>query len=178
MLFNVLALDMPQVYVIPTTLNTLLQIVVTIILFLVLRHFLFKPMTAFMEKRSNTVSNELEEAKKQNQAALDLKQSYEKKLAEAKNEALNIVEEGRKRGHEIQDEIVSEAKEKADALLHRAKEEVAREKEKAKDEMKQEIVHLSVAMASKIIEKEMDKASHEKMIHQFIDELGEQKWQN
>jgi F-type H+-transporting ATPase subunit b len=178
MLYLLAAFETPQVYVIPSTINTLLQIIVTIVLFLVLRHFLFKPVTEFMQKRSALVKEEVEEAKQHKKDALDLKEDYQARIDQAKKEAQAILEEGRKRGYEMQEEIVTEAKGKSEAMLQKAREEIDREREKARDDIKQELVELSVMMASKIMEKELDANTHRDMIHSFVDELGDEKWQS
>ena len=69
--------------------------------------------------------------------------------------------------------MLQEAKTEATALKAKAASDIALEKKKAANEMKGELSGLAVELASKVVRKEIKEADHEKLIQDFIDELGD-----
>ena len=70
-------------------------------------------------------------------------------------------------------EIVDEAQAKANAMMARAETEIAQEKKKAINEIKDEISGMAVDIASKVVEREISAKDHEKLIEDFIKNVGE-----
>jgi F-type H+-transporting ATPase subunit b len=158
--------------------NFLLQIVSTIILFLVIKKYLWAPMTEFLAKRQAAIEKEISEAEKTNVAANELKSEYESHIAKSKDEGRQIIDQARKRGEEMSDRLVNEAKQEAGDLIQRAQKEIVLEKAQSRDEIKQAIVDVAVLAAAKVVERDLSDADHAAMIEQFIDEVGESTWQN
>lgn len=167
-----------QINVLPDLVNFLLQIAATIVLFLVIRHFLFKSVSEFLAARKEKIANDIEEAKLQREEADNLRKEYESRIDEAKNEARSIVESAKKRGEELKDQIVVEAKTEAGNVLTKARNDIEREKEKTMAELKSEVVEIAMMAAEKVVEKSLDDKAHKEMINKFIDEVGEAQWQN
>lgn len=154
------------------------QIVNTLVMFLVLRHFLFKPATEFMENRTKGIENALEEADAKNKEAEDLKVQYEGRLTNIKEERNEIIREATKRAEERSNEIIKAAEVEAQKIKEKGRQEVERERHKAVNELKDQISTLAIMAASKVIEEELNQQTHEKMIQEFIKEVGEAQWQN
>lgn len=150
----------------------------TLILFLILKKLLFKPVSAFMEKRRDEIANSFKEAEEAEVKANEMRKGYELKIEKAKEEAREIVKDASLKAQNKADEIVKSAREEANRLMDKAQLEIAREKQKVLNELKDEISSMAVLAASKVIEKDIDKKDHEKLIHDFIQEVGEAKWQN
>lgn len=167
-----------QINVLPDPVNFFLQIAATIVLFLIIRHFLFKPVTEFLAARKEKIANDLEEAKLQREEADVLRKEYESRIDEAKNEARVIVDAAKKRGEELKDQIVVEAKTEAGNVLAKARNDIEREREKTMSELKTEVVQIAMMAAEKVVEKSLDEKAHKEMINKFIDEVGEAQWQN
>ena len=155
-----------------------MQIGNTLILFFALKHLLFKPVTEFMDKRTKGIEASIEEAELKNIEADKLKAQYEEKLNEIKKERNQIIEEATRKAQHRGDEIVMQADEEAKKMLEKARIEIEREKQKVMNELKGEISHLAIAVAEKVMEKDLDLGTHQQMIQQFIDKAGEQQWQN
>jgi len=154
------------------------QLVNTLIIFLVLRHFLFRPVTDFMEKRAQTIESSIKDAELKNKQSDELKSQYEAKLKEIREERNQIIEEATRKAQHRGDEIVSAADEEAKKTIERARMEIEREKQKMMNDLKGEISQLAIAAAEKIIEKDLDQNAHQVMIQQFIDKAGTTQWQN
>ena len=162
----------------PIGIDVVLQLAATIILFLVLRHFLFKPVTEFLNKRKESIEKDINDAKENKENAIGLKEQYELKIEESKKEGQAIIEVAKKRGEELRDKIVEEANIEAKNIIEKAKREIEAEKEKAIDDLKSEVVTIAMMAASKVVDENLDVDAHKKLINQFISEVGEGKWQN
>ena len=156
----------------------LFQIINTIIIFLVLRHFLFKPVTEFLEKRTQTIQDQLANAQERNDEALALKAQYEEKLAGIKEERNEMLKEAVRRGEERGETLIQEAREEIRKMEERSRVDLEREKTKAINEFKNQISELAVLAAARIMEQELDPKRHEAMIQEFIEEVGKEKWQH
>ena len=155
-----------------------MQIINTLIMFLILKHFLFKPVTEFMDKRTKTIEASIEEAERKNKESDNLKAEYEAKLNDIKKERTQIIEEATHRAQSRGDEIVVAAEEEANKTIERARAEIEREKQKMMNDLKGEISQLAISAAQKVIEKDLDQNAHKQMIQQFIDKAGDTQWQN
>ncbi|KNF09718.1 ATP synthase subunit b, sodium ion specific [Gottschalkia purinilytica] len=167
-----------QVNILPDMLNFGLQLAATLVLFLVLRHFLFDPVKKHLEARGENIQKDLDEAKAEREQAISLKKEYELNIENAKSEGRDIVEAAKKRGDQLRDEIILEARKEAENMAAKAKNDIQREKEKALDDLKSEVATIAMLAASKVVEKNLDNNAHKDMINKFIDEVGEVKWQN
>lgn len=154
------------------------QIINFLIIYFVLRHFLFKPVTEFMDKRTKSIEDSITAAENKNKEADALKAQYEEKLNEIKKERNLIIEEATQRAKARGEEIISAAQEEARKAIERATAEIEREKQKMMNDLKGEISQLAIAAAEKVIEKNLDQNAHQQMIQQFIDKAGETQWQN
>lgn len=162
----------------PVPIEVLLTWISTIILFFILRRFLFKPVTEFLEKRKEGIAKNITEAKDSKEEAIALKREYEIKIQEAKKEGQEIIEAARKRGEEFRNKIIEDANNEAKSMLEKARKEIESEKEKAIDDLKTEVVTIAMMAASKVVDENLDVNAHKKLINEFISEVGEGKWQN
>lgn len=167
-----------DIRVLPISSSMILQLVATVILFFILKHFLHEPVSNYMKERKNRIQNDIDGAKALKEEAIELKSEYEAKINEAKAEGQEIIESARKRGEEIKEDIINEAKVEADGIIDRARKEIDREKEKALNDIKLQAGDMALLIASKVIDEELDVNLQQDLINKFIDEVGTDKWQN
>ena len=167
-----------KVLALPEPLAMAITLVSTFILYLILRKFLYNPVTKFLEDRKVKIHSQLDEAKVVREQAIKMKKDYEDKMAQANIEAQDIMEKARQRGAEIKEGIVVEAKEEAKSIAERAKRDIELEKEKAYEDVKSSIGEMAVLIASKIMEKDITLENQNQLIDKFIDEVGSSQWQN
>ena len=146
-----------------------------LILSLILRKVLFKKIIDVMDARDADIKNNIEAGQKAKEEGMKFKSEYETKIQDARDEGQMIVDFARKRAEEKSDTIISEAKKEAEYIKQKANNEIAKEKEQAFNNIKSEISEIAVLAASKVIEKDIDKAKHEDLIENFIKEVGEAK---
>ncbi|WP_027338771.1 F0F1 ATP synthase subunit B [Halonatronum saccharophilum] len=155
--------------------NFFLQIINFIIIYLVLRRFLFEPITNFMNERSESISNKIEGAKSREEEAERLKQEYQKRIEDAKREAQEIVEDSRRRAQRTKEDIINEAKVEANSKLERAEKEIRRAKEQAIESLKDEVASISIQMTKELLEKSINKEVQKDSIDAFISKLDKDK---
>ena len=145
-------------------LNLVWTIINLVVLYLLLRHFLFKPVMGIMEKRRQII----EDGQDAQDDAMKMKQEYEDALKGAKQESAQIIESARSAAKNEYDRIVGEAGDKAGNIIESAKETVRVEREQTMKELQGEIAGLAVASAAKIVGRTAD----EDLYDQFLKEVG------
>jgi F-type H+-transporting ATPase subunit b len=147
-------------------------LVTFVVLLVLLAKFAFKPIAQALDRRGQTIKQALDDAEKSRADAKKLMEDYQKQIAEARNEAGKIIEESRQLGERVRKEVVEKANSEASAVALRAQEEIQRQKEKGIQELKDTVANLSVQIASKVLEKEVNEATHRQLIDNLIKDLG------
>lgn len=143
-------------------------------LFLVLRKFLFGPVMKIIADRQKEIDDMYCAAGTAKSEAAALQAEYEKKLSAAQQTGERIVKEAVARGQSREEEILRQANREADAIRAKAEADIAREKKKAVNDAKDEISDIALAIAGKVVGRELNNADHVRLIDSFIEELGEQ----
>lgn len=148
-------------------------IVNLLILFLLLKHFLFKPITKMMESRTAEIENNLKDAEDQKQKAAELTAQYEEKLQGAHAEAAQIVSEAKQRGQKEYDAILKSAAQDAQKEQERSRANLEREREEMLRGVQENVTELVLLTASKLSQKELDEESDRKLVDSFLSEAGD-----
>ena len=121
---------------------------------------------------SEYIFQSLEQAKQEREAAQATHREYVEQLQTAQTQASAIVEEGRRDALVLRGKIEEQAKANADAALERAKREIALATDNAVKELYTLSATLATEVASRVIEKEIDAGTHERLIAESIEEIG------
>lgn len=140
------------------------------VLYLVLRKVLFKPVTEFMEKRANSIKQQLEDSKKAGEEANQLKANYEKMLGNAKEDAEKIILDAKAKAQEEYDNIIRQAKAEVEMMKEKAKEELELERKEMLKDIRNEVVNLALEAASKVVEANMDTELNRKLVNDVVSE--------
>ena len=143
-----------------------------LLLYIVLKKVLFKPVTEFMENRTQSIKNSIDDAEKQKAEAMELKRSYEEQLGHAKEDAEKIVKEARAKAEAEHDRIVEDGRKEAEALMASAKENIESERSRMISELRAQVAGLALAAASHVIEVNLDTEKNRALVDKFIDEAG------
>lgn len=144
-----------------------------LILFLFVRHFLFDKINSVLESRQNEVQKAFDDAEQATEKARQLEEEYSDKILKAKEESAEIVKNATKKAQLRSDDIIYEAKTEAGSIISKANSDIEREKKRAINQMKDEISDMALAIASKVIEKEIDEKDNDKLIEEFINNVGD-----
>lgn len=150
--------------------DILIQLIATIILFLVVRFFLWKPITNILEKRRETIDKSLEEANTSKENAKQIEAELATELSLAKAQVKELLDKAEKDGNLRRETIINDAKEEARRRLNNLELELEQEKKKMEKEIRQEIVDIAFAAAEKIVAKEIN---HDKYLDIVDDILKE-----
>ncbi len=144
-----------------------------LILVLILKKFLFKPVQNIIKQREEEVEKVYSDADKALSDANAEKELYRKKLDDAKAEADSLIKTASDRAKAESSEIISGAKAEAERKLKIADEDIELAKKKAAEEMRDSISEMVISLAEKVVEKEIDPSAHASLIDEAIDSLGE-----
>lgn len=145
----------------------------TIILFLILKHFLFGRVNKAIENRQKDISSVYQKADETMENAKRLEADYTELMANAKEESAEIIKSASQKAVKRSDEIIQNAKAEAANITSKANEEIELEKKRARNQLKTEISDIAVQLAGKIVEKEISKDDHERLINEFIENAGD-----
>ena len=144
-----------------------------LIIFLVVKKFLFKPVKNMMAKRQAEIDAQYADAAAAQKTADDNKAEWEQKLSTAKEQAEGIIQSATTNADRRADTMIAEAKEKASQIVKKAEEDAVLTKKKAEAEIKGEIADISVALAQKMLEREINADDHRDLIDSVIAKIGE-----
>ncbi|MCD7888550.1 MAG: F0F1 ATP synthase subunit B [Oscillospiraceae bacterium] len=145
----------------------------TLLLFFVLKKFLFKPVMKIIDDRQKEIDDLYNSADTAKAEANEMRDEYQKKLEEARETGDKIISDAVTRAQGREEEIVSKANKEASAILEKAQEDIALEKKKAMGEVKDNISVIAVSIAGRVVERELTLADQSRLVDSFIDDLGD-----
>lgn len=145
----------------------------TLTIFFVAKKFLFGPVMQIITERQQEIDDMYTKAGEAKEQAKLLREEYEDKLSAATETSDRLVKEAVARGQIREEEIIRQAKAEADAILSKATADIAQEKKKAINEAKDEISVIAMAVATKVVGRELNAADQAGLVDSFIDELGD-----
>ncbi len=145
---------------------TILNIV---ILYIILRKILFKPVTKYMDNRTKKIQEALDAAEESKEMVRQMKVEYDEKLKAAKDEGQKVIEMYKQMAEKEYNSIVESAKKEADQMIANAKAELQVEKEQLVTSIKGEISDLVLATSEKVLKKNLDNDTNRKLISEFVE---------
>jgi len=153
----------------------LLYIANIIILFLVLRWLLFKPISKFLNKRTADIQMQVDEAAKKYTEAEQLKAKYDEMVGSAKDLAAQLINQGRKVADDQARQIVDDAENTAKEIKERTTRQINEQKQQAVFEMRQDITKMAIQIAEKVLEREVSLEDNKQIIDDFFEKVGSVK---
>jgi len=146
----------------------LLQIVGFVILFLLLRRFLFRPLLEIMAQREEEISHALDAGEKARRELARIDEERAQALAQAREEGRERVRQAVREAEEARERILRETREEAQQIRQRAREVVTLEREEAMLELRRQVVELALLAASRAVLSRLDEEKHRAAIDEFI----------
>ena len=153
--------------------TALFTLVNTVVLFLVLKKFLWGPVMKMIADRQQEIDTMYSNADADREQAKKLREEYEDKLADAQKTGERLVKEATVRAQAREEDILRQANAEADAIRRKAEADVAREKKKAINDAKDEIAGLAMDIAGKVVGHSLNDQDQSALVDKFIDQLGE-----
>ncbi len=146
-----------------------------LILYLVLKKILFKPIKNMIDSRQKEVDDMYLDAENSRADAEKMRTEYEEKLAAANDKSEEIVKGAIRKAQLKEEEIIRGAGEEAGRILKKAGEDAELEKKRILNEIKDEVSGMAIDIASAVIERDVDEDEHKAMIDSFIGSIGDGK---
>ena len=140
-------------------------------LFLAKKLFLDK-VKAILDQRREAAEKEITDAQAARAEAEEIKKTYEQNMREARAKADDLLLNAQRTANSRSEEIIGQAQQAAAQIKQKAAADIEMEKKKALNDAKNEISGLALAIAGKVVARELNAADQEQMIDRFIDELG------
>jgi F-type H+-transporting ATPase subunit b len=141
------------------------------ILFWGLAKFAWPQILKQVEEREARIKQALDDANRANAEAQRLLAEYQGQMAHARAEAQELLSQGRLAGEKMREEMVTKGRHEQEELLERARREIVLERDRAVAELRREAVELSIAAASKVIEKNLDTDADRKLVQDYLASL-------
>jgi F-type H+-transporting ATPase subunit b len=149
----------------------LAQIVNFLIIFFVLSKLLYKPILGMLEKRKKEIAAGLELTQKLREEEEKMNSRKEKLFEEARKEARNIVEAGKKEADAQAKEIVEAAHAQAEGIMVKGKEDVVALRTSMEKDVRHAAVDIAEAMSKQLLSQVLSAADQHKMIQKHLKEL-------
>ena len=168
-------MDLYQSLVTVNPVTLIAQICNLFIQLLIVKIFFLDKIKAVLDKRRETADKQIADAEAAKSEAAAIKQTYEENMRQAKTKADDMILSAQKTATQRSEEIISQAQKQAAQIKTKAASDIEMEKKKAINEAKDEISELAMAIAGKVVARELNDADQDGMIDRFIEELGDQK---
>lgn len=152
------------------------QIVNFIILLVLLRLLLYKPILNMLASRKQKIQASLEYADRVKSEAAEQQKEFERKLEETRRETQSAAQAAAQVGEKEREAILAQAREDAHKLVEQAKGQIEYERKQMMAELHDEVVRLSLMAAQKVISQSLDDSAHRRLVSDFIaqaDKFGE-----
>ena len=168
-------MDLYQSLVTVNPVTLIAQICNLFIQLLIVKIFFLDKIKAVLDQRRETADKQIADAEAAKSEAAAIKQTYEENMRQAKTKADDMILSAQKTAAQRSEEIISQAQKQAAQIKTKAASDIEMEKKKAINEAKNEISELAMAIAGKVVGRELNDADQDGMIDRFIEELGDQK---
>jgi F-type H+-transporting ATPase subunit b len=125
-----------------------------------------------MHVREERIRTDLERAEGAKAESEQTLQQYQAQLADARTEAGRIIDEARQAADRVGQEVKARAEDEAREIVARAQADISLQHERALSELRNEVADLSISLAERIVEKNLDRTTQMQLVDSFIEEVG------
>ncbi|HIM82677.1 MAG TPA: ATP synthase F0 subunit B [Nitrososphaerales archaeon] len=147
----------------------LTQLISFLILFLLLKKFLYRPVIKMLEDRAEKIKTSLEAADKVKQEAEQTTAANESLMLKAREESQALISESREQAKKIKESELEKSKLQIEIERKRALDEIRSEEDKIINNIRSEFSGLAISAAEKIIEREVNENNHKEIIQLFLE---------
>ena len=162
----------PELQLLPDFPELLWGVVAFSLLMAFLFTFVFPKLNRTLDERSAKIQGQIEEAEAVRGEAEQLRKQYEEQLADARSEANKVIEDAREQAERLRQDVLAKAEEEAAQIVSRAREDAEADRGRLVQELRGQVATLSVELAGRIVQRELDEAQHRELVDQYINELS------
>jgi len=147
-------------------------IITFMVLFFVLAKFAWKPLMKMLQEREEMIRDSLDDADKAKAELEHLNEESEAIMTKARAEAQTILANGKAAAEKVKEDTIAKAKEQAIKIIKKTEKQIQIEKDKAIADIKQEVVNLSLSVAKKLINKNLNDADNKSLIEETLKKVN------
>jgi F-type H+-transporting ATPase subunit b len=141
-----------------------------IVLLVLLRLFLFKPVMKMLDERAQRTKEGMELAEATKKEYEQAKGEVQKQIEKGRQETQAIIAQAMQVGERLKEESRQEAAKQAQTIIDRTRTELETERDKIVEDLRREFVDISIAAAEKVIKETLDREKHRKLIEETLRE--------
>ncbi|KRL91386.1 F0F1 ATP synthase subunit B [Lactobacillus kalixensis] len=153
--------------------NTIWYLIVFTILMLLIKHYAWGPVSEMMEKRRQKIIDDLDSAESNRKKAEILANEREAALKNSRQEATQILSDAKANAQKTSSQIVADANDEAASIRKKADAEAKKAKADAINDARGQVADISVAIAEKVIAKNLSAEDQKDLVDQFIKGLND-----
>lgn len=153
--------------------NILWTIINILIIYVIVRRFLFKPVKKILAARQAEIDQQYADAQAAQDTAVSMKQQYEETLTGIADEKGKMLSEARGRASDEYERIIAQARTEAEKIRSDARRTADLEQEKYMQQAREQIAELVVAAASKVVASRQSAETDRELYNEFLAKTGE-----
>lgn len=143
-------------------------LLIFVVLLMILSRFAFPPLLAAVEAREKALQDAIDEARADREEAARLLAEHQAAIAAARQEAQQIIAQGRATSEELKQKMIAETRRQQEEMLERARQEIDLEKKRALVQLKREAVEMAIAGAGKVVQSNFDSDANRRIVDEFL----------
>lgn len=164
----------PLQLILPATAELVYGAIAFLIVLVIMAMYAFPRLNDLLDERRASIQGRMEEAEDARQEAETERQRYREQLDDARGESNRLIEEAKQDAEQMRRDIVARAETEAEQIKSSARSDIEAERERLVSELRGEVAQVAVAIASKIVDRELDPAAHQDLVDDYIDRLSRQ----
>jgi F-type H+-transporting ATPase subunit b len=145
-------------------------IISLVILFALLRLFLYKPVMKMLDERSKRIKESMEQAEATKEEYAHAEEEVKRLIIKAREDGQALVSQATQIGERLKGEAREGARKEAQAIVDRTRAELEEERDRIIDDLRREFVDISISAAEKVIKETLDKERHRRLIEETLEE--------
>ena len=137
--------------------------------------FAFPAIKKSLKAREEKIRGDLEGAESARREAEEEQRRYEAQLGDARTEGNRIVEEARQAAEQVRGDLIAKAEADAGEMRNRAQDDIRLLNERAMTDLQQRVGDLSIELAEKIVERNLDRDTQRALVESYISSVGNGK---
>lgn len=151
--------------------NMLFIIISFLVLMVILKKVAYGPLTKVLDERAAKISSDIDSAEKARQEAEKLAAQRQSELADTRQQAAKVIADAKASAQKQSEALLAAASERATLINQQAQTDAEKLKEDAISNAKDDVAALSVAIASKLMQKELSLDDQQALIDAYISDL-------
>jgi F-type H+-transporting ATPase subunit b len=158
------------------------ELLVGAVAFAIIFFFMWKwvlpRVNTMLDERREKIQGEMEKAEQAHREADAELADYREQLAGARDEGNRIIEEARRTADQLRVDLQAKAEQESQVIVQRAQEEIRAERDRVFQELRTQVGEIAVELAGKVVGAELDTSAHDRLIDEYIDQVGSGNGQN